>query len=514
MQTGETLAHFEVIEKIGTGGMGEVWRARDTKLDRQVALKFLPEEFTRDPGRFARFRNEAQALAAFGHANVAGVYSFEDVDEVHFLVMELAAGADLSVRLQTHSLAQQTAMEIGCQIAMALEAAHGKNIIHRDLKPANIKISDDNQVKILDFGLAKIYAPESDSGSAILGDMPTVTSNLTLAGAILGTAAYMSPEQARGQTIDKRTDIWAFGCVMYEMLTGKLAFPGETVSDSLASVLRAEPDWNALPPDTHPVLVRLLRRCLKKDPRRRIHDIADVRLEVEDILAGDDATEILDGSVLAATRDPRRRDRRYIALAVVGWLLFAGLAARHWLSPPVVQPPVVVKKLTFSGRDWAPNASPDGKTVVFVSDRDGVSRIWLKQLATGNEAPLTDGSDGNPRYSPDGSQILFVRDDDQGRSLYRTAVVGGQPRRLMDDVTEADWSPDGAEIAFLRVSTVAENNVTQVGIADVQTGAERILIDIENRLVYGLRWVPDGHRLSRQGPARLQFRLTGTDHSV
>ena len=286
MQAGKILAHYEIIEQIGVGGMGEVWRARDTKLNREVALKFLPAAFTSDAGRHARFRTEAQALAAFGHPNVAGVYSFEDVDDIHFLVMELAEGDDLSVRLGSGPLPQQVSLEIANQIAMALEAAHAKNIIHRDLKPANIKIGANNEVKILDFGLAKVYSTEDGSGSTDLGGMPTVTSDLTLAGAIIGTASYMSPEQARGQTVDKRTDIWAFGCVLFEMLTGKLAFPGETVSDTLATLLRAEPEWEALPDDTHPVIVRLLRRCLAKDQRQRMHDIADVRLEFEEGLAG------------------------------------------------------------------------------------------------------------------------------------------------------------------------------------------------------------------------------------
>lgn len=498
MQVGKSLAHYEIIAQIGVGGMGEVWRARDTKLNREVALKFLPAAFTSDAGRHARFRTEAQALAAFGHPNVAGVYSFEDVDDTHFLVMELAEGEDLSVRLQNGPLPQVTTLEIACQIAKALEAAHAKSIIHRDLKPANIKIGSTGEVKILDFGLAKVYSTDPDDEATGLGSMPTVTSDLTLAGSIIGTASYMSPEQARGQTVDKRTDIWAFGCVLYEMLTGKLAFPGETVSDTLATLLRADPAWDTLPADTHPVVARLLKRCLAKDQRQRMHDIADVRLEFEDVLAGAE-NGILTAGV--AEKRSQRGYKRYLVLAVIGWLLVAGLVGKHWLTPPVEHKPVVVKTLTFSGRDWAPNASPDGTTIAFVSDRDGVSRIWLKQLATGNEAPLTEGVDENPRFSPDGSQVLFVRNTKPGRTAYRISVVGGNPRKLMDDVVEAVWSPDGSEVAFLRMAPVEEENVIHIGIADAQTGAERILASVENQLVYALRWVPDGQHLCvNEGP--------------
>ncbi len=489
MQAGQSLAHYDIIEQIGVGGMGEVWRARDTKLNREVALKFLPAAFTQDAGRHARFRTEAQALAAFGHANVAGVYSFEDVADTHFLVMELAAGDDLSVRLRNSGLSQQVTLEIACQIAMALEAAHAKNIIHRDLKPANIKIGKANEVKVLDFGLAKFYGNESDTDSADPGSLPTVTSDLTIPGAILGTAAYMSPEQARGQTVDKRTDIWAFGCILFEMLTGQLAFPGETVSDTLANLLKAEPQWDAIPTDTHPVVLRLLKRCLSKKPRQRVHDIADVRIEFEDVLTGTETTGVLSDTKSTGSH-------KYLpTLAVIGWLLVAGLAAWHWLTPPAKHSPAIVKSLTFSGRDWLPNASPDGKTVAFVSDRDGVSRIWLKQLATGNEAPLTAGMDDHPRFSPDGSQVLFVRTEGLNHTAYRMSVVGGKPRKVISDVSEVDWSPDGSQVAFSRGSQDGQNSLRSIGIADAQTGAEREIAHIENRQVYGLRWMPDGRSI-------------------
>ena len=489
---GKTIAHYQITAKLGEGGMGVVWQARDTKLGRDVALKFLPEAFVTDPGRHARFHTEAQALAAFSHPHVAGVHALEEADGQHFLAMELIAGVDLSERLRQGPLPVRSALEIASQITLALEAAHAKNIIHRDLKPANIKINDDNQIKILDFGLAKIYSDAGDGGGHKTEFMPTVTSELTAVGAILGTAAYMSPEQARGQAIDKRVDIWAIGCVLYEMLTGKLAFQGDSQSDTLAALLRAEPDWSALPVGTHPGVLRLLKRCLQKNPRQRLHDVADVRIELDDILSG---AEPVPTTAPAASGANGRWRPLAVTLAVL-CLALAGLAARVGLRPAADQAPVSVRAITYSGRDWAPSASPDGRNVVFASDRQGLPQIWLKQLATGNEAALTAGSDDRPRYSPDGSQVLFVRDGAGGRDLYRIAVVGGTERKLMNDVIEADWSPDGTEVVFARAVAENGNSIVRIGIADVQSGAERFLNSIENRLIFSLRWAPDGRHIS------------------
>ena len=494
MDANTNLAHYKILAKIGAGGMGEVYRARDTKLDRDVALKILPDAFTRDPDRNARFHREAQALASFSHPHVAGIHSIEEEDNQHFLVMELAEGEDLSTRLGRGAVQKKPALEIACQIALALEAAHEKNIIHRDLKPANIKVSDEDQVKILDFGLAKMISDESAAGTVTLGESPTITSDMTRTGVIMGTAAYMSPEQTRGKVVDKRTDIWAFGCVLFEMLTAKPAFPGETISDTLASILKTEPDWDILPDDLHTSVTMLLRRCLKKNARQRLHDIADARIVLEDVMSGtDSAITTLDEAGLGG----RRRRGISLWLGAVGLLAILGLTAGIWLKPTSdIESPVRLTTLTFSGRDWAPTASGDGQLVAFTSDRDGVPRIWLKQLASGSEVPITDGPDDMPRFSPDGSQILFVHDEGGLRSLFRTPVVGNQPRRFMDDVTEADWSPDGTQVAFLRVSSDLTNNQFVVGIADVQTGAENVLTRVDNRLCYGIRWSPDGRTIA------------------
>jgi len=493
MDAGQTLAHYEILAKIGVGGMGEVYRARDTKLDRDVAVKILPDAFTRDADRHARFHREAQALAAFSHPHVAGIHSIEEEDDLHFLVMELADGEDLSARLARSPIEPKRALEIACQIALALEAAHETGLVHRDLKPANIKVTDEDQVKVLDFGLAKMAADESAAGTVTLGDSPTITSNMTRTGVIMGTAAYMSPEQTRGKAVDKRTDIWAFGCVLFEMLTGRPAFPGETLSDTLAAILKTEPDWDLLPDDLHPSVIMLLQRCLRRNARQRLHDIADARIVLEDVLSGTD-TVITTPDTAGLTGSPMRGLPLW--LGVVGLLAIIGLAAKLWLASPAEGPsPIRLSTLTFSGSDWSPTASPDGELVAFTSNRDGIPRIWLKQLASGSEVPITDGSDDMSRFSPDGSQILFVHDEENLRYLYRTAVLGGQPRKVMDDVTEADWSPDGNRVAFLRMSSEAVTNEFYVGIADVQTGSEKILTKVGNRLCYGIRWSPDGRWL-------------------
>ena len=279
---GTRLGVYEVTAQIGEGGMGQVYRARDTKLDRDVAIKILPEAFAHDADRLARFEREAKTLASLNHPNIAQIFGLEQAGDVHALVMELVSGEDLSRRIARGAVPIDEALPIAKQVAEALEAAHEHGIIHRDLKPANIKIRADGTVKVLDFGLAKAMEPVAGS-SASMSMSPTITTPaMTQAGMILGTAAYMSPEQARGSAVDRRADVWAFGVVLWEMLTGMRLFEGATVSDTLASVLRAEPDWNALAQTTPRAIRRLLRRCLEKDPKRRLSAIGDARLELDE----------------------------------------------------------------------------------------------------------------------------------------------------------------------------------------------------------------------------------------
>src|ERR1700686_4027681 len=284
LASGTRLGSYEVVAQIGAGGMGEAYQAHDTKLGRDVAIKVLPEAFAHDAGRLSRFRREAQLLAALNHSNIATIYGLEDSNGTSYLVMELVPGETLAQRIKRDgAVPVEESLTIAKQIAEALEAAHEKGIIHRDLKPANVKLTPEGKVKVLDFGLAKAFA--GDTSTEDMGNSPTLSMAATMQGVILGTAAYMSPEQARGKAVEKRTDIWAFGCVLYELLTGKQAFHGEDVTDILAAVVRAEPDWQALPANISPSIRVLLQRCLRKDRRQRTPDAAILRIEIEDALA-------------------------------------------------------------------------------------------------------------------------------------------------------------------------------------------------------------------------------------
>ncbi|MDA2934695.1 serine/threonine protein kinase, partial [Acidobacteria bacterium AH-259-D05] len=276
---GTTLSHYKVIEKIGQGGMGEVYRAEDTNLSREVAIKVLPEQFTQDPQRLARFEREAKLLASLNHPNIAAIYGLEQAEDQQFLVLELVEGETLAERVAKGPLPVEEALETCRQIAEGVEAAHEKGVIHRDLKPANVKITPEGKVKILDFGLAKAF--EGETPVTDISQSPTLTEEMTKAGVILGTAAYMSPEQAKGKPVDKRADIFAFGCVLYECLTGKRAFEGETITETIAAVLKSEPDWDGLPENTPSIIRFLLRRCLTKDPHDRLHNTANVRIEIK-----------------------------------------------------------------------------------------------------------------------------------------------------------------------------------------------------------------------------------------
>ncbi len=288
---GKTLLHYRVTEKIGAGGMGVVYRATDTKLGREVAIKVLPDEFAKATERLARFGREARLLASLNHSGIAAIHGLEESDGVHFLVLELVEGETLAERLKRGALEPEDALEIALQIAEALDAAHEKGIIHRDLKPANVKVTADGEVKVLDFGLAKALEPDpsSDPGRS---DSPTMSAAATREGVILGTAPYMSPEQARGKSVDKRSDVFSFGAVVFEMLTGQPPFSGDDVSVILASVIKSEPEWSRLPESLDPGIRRLLRGCLQKDRKERRRDMADIRAEVRDLLAHPEAMAI------------------------------------------------------------------------------------------------------------------------------------------------------------------------------------------------------------------------------
>src|SRR5512136_2729874 len=280
---GKTLGHYEITSHIGMGGMGEVFRAKDQKLGRDIAIKVLPEVFAKDADRVARFQREAKVLASLNHPNIAAIHGLEEFEGTRFLVLELVQGGTLADRIKSGPIPIEEALKLGLQIAEALEVAHEKGVIHRDLKPANIKVTPDGKVKVLDFGLAKAFAGEQEIN---LSNSPTLSDAATQQGVILGTAAYMSPEQARGKAVDKRADVWAFGAVLFEMITGRTAFSGQDVTDILAAVIRSEPEWSGLPTNLHWRLREVLERCLKKDARDRYHDISDVKADIQRVLIG------------------------------------------------------------------------------------------------------------------------------------------------------------------------------------------------------------------------------------
>ena len=411
--------------------MGEVYRARDERLGRDVALKVLPETFASDPSRLERFRREAHLLASLSHPNIAAIHGLEEADGVRCLVLELVEGETLEEKIARGPLPLEEALNIARQTADALEAAHEKGVIHRDLKPGNVKVTPEGQVKLLDFGLAKAF--EGDQTPATLGTSPTLTAAATRAGVILGTAAYMSPEQARAKVVDRRADIWAFGVVLYEMLTGKQAFPGETVSDTLAALLKTEPDWSALPADTPAQVLRLLRRCLQKDPRQRLQSIADARLEIEEALAAPAAPEVA-GAPAARPQPAWRRALPWAAGLLAGALITVVAA---WLLRPAPAPPEVSRfsetvgpNLTIALSELPTVAiSADGSRIALVLTRAGSNQIYIRTLDKLEPQPLagTEGAE-NPFFSPDGQWLGFFAEG----KLKKISLSGGAPFTLCD----------------------------------------------------------------------------------
>ena len=445
---------YEVVSMLGAGGMGEVYRARDTKLGRDVAIKVLPEPVAADPDRLARFEREATTLASLNHPNIAAVYAVER----RAIVMELVAGQDLSEliteRNQTPPVAAaieiDDALSIARQIAAALEAAHDAGIIHRDLKPANIKIRPDGVVKVLDFGLAKVMDPAGAS-SADAMKSPTLTARATAMGTIVGTAAYMAPEQARGRAVDRRADVWAFGCVLFEMISGRRAFAGDTITDVLAAVVREEPDWSALPASTPSHVVALLRKCLQKDPARRLRDMGDARLELDEpaAVAAPSATV----PIAAPSRSRSRGER--LAWLVATVVTLASLAAILLL---ITFRPRAADALEYRIEITTPPApdpmsfavSPDGTSVAFVAQQAGQPRLLLRRLTSVDTRTLegTEGA-GLPFWSPDGKALGFFAES----KLKRLDVSGGPVQTLapVNGARGGAWAPDGT-ILFALVS--------------------------------------------------------------
>jgi serine/threonine protein kinase len=516
---GTTLAHYHITAALGAGGMGEVYRATDTKLGREVALKVLPEEFAEDPNRMARFEREAKVLASLNHPNIAHVYGLEtlesgtdaDVDAgssprpqgpspTIFLVMELVDGEDLSERIARGPIPVDDVIPIAMQIAEALEAAHEQGIVHRDLKPANIKLTDDGVVKVLDFGLAKAW--ETEPGDSSLSLSPTLTKHATLEGVILGTAAYMSPEQAKGKKVDRRADIWAFGVVVWEMLTGAKLFAEETVSETLAAVLRAEPEWSELPATTPRQLVRLLHRCLQRDPRHRLHDIADGRLELEDPQSS--GTGDLDDAGAPSGGWTRRAVAGAGVAGLAAGLLFSVFWRVSGTSSTASTPVLTFRPITqLSGLEVQPTLSPDGRFVAFASNSDGDWDIYLLRASGGNPINLTAGSrddDFQPAFSPDGEKIAF-RSEREGGGLFIMGATGESVVRVTDYGFNPAWTPDGSELLFSTESVteypLSRQIASPLWAVDVTTRAVRQLAQVEDGVQPSVS--PNGRRVAYWG---------------
>jgi serine/threonine protein kinase len=407
LAAGTRLGPFAITALLGVGGMGEVYRARDERLGRDVAIKVLPTVVALDPERRARFQREARVLATLNHPNIAAIHGLEEHDGFFALVLEFVDGETLAEVVARGPLDPADALRIAQQLIDALDAAHERGIIHRDLKPANIKQTPDGVIKVLDFGLAKAVEGSSQSVDPMLS--PTVTSGGTRDGVILGTAAYMSPEQARGRPVDKRADIWAFGCVLYELLTGELPFAGESVSDVIVAVLQHEPRWAALPNAVPGGVVRLLRRCLEKDVRARLRDIGDAREYLESPAA----------SAAGATAAAPRRHWQLGAAAVTGAALALG-AVWLWTTPSGNESPSfdsIVRIVATSAHEFAPAISPDGKWITYLSDARGPTDVWVKFISGGEAVNLTAKLDlvvqtqdyiSGLQVSPDGGSIAFA----------------------------------------------------------------------------------------------------------
>jgi Tol biopolymer transport system component/tRNA A-37 threonylcarbamoyl transferase component Bud32 len=415
---GETLLHYRLIEKIGEGGMGEVYRARDLQLDRDVAIKILPTAVAGDPERMARFEREAKTLAALNHPGIATVYGLHAQDGTHLMAMEFVSGMDLSQRIAGGKLPMPAALKLADQIAEALEAAHDRGIVHRDLKPSNIMVTPGGKVKVLDFGLARSVGQEPSQDPSLLSKSPTLTSPATEEGTILGTAAYMSPEQARGESAEHQTDIWAFGVVLYELIVGKRPFGGKTVSDILAAVLKEEPNWSALPAETPIRVRRTLRRCLAKDRTRRFHHIADARLE---LLETEDEPDVETGH-----RMPVWMWGLVVVVGAIGLVAGSQLGGNDASVPELPHREYAVTLPDLSRSDWTrPVISPDGKRLVYrIKDQ-----LMIRDLGTLEDQPVADGEDGNaPFWSPDGNWLAFARDS----RLWKVPAVGGSPVMLCE----------------------------------------------------------------------------------
>ncbi|HKC25724.1 MAG TPA: protein kinase [Thermoanaerobaculia bacterium] len=496
------LGTYEILAPLGAGGMGEVYRAKDTRLEREVAVKVLPDSFAKDEAALARFTREAKAVAALSHPNILAIFELGQQNGTAFAVTELLEGETLRERLAGGALPQRKAVDLAVQIANGLAAAHEKGIVHRDLKPENLFVTHDGRVKILDFGLAKqnALAASTDTHS------PTTPAS-TEPGTVMGTVGYMAPEQVKGLPADHRADIFAFGCVLYEMLTGRRAFQRETSAETMTAILKEDPPELAAEDGAISTGLRnLLRHALEKSPSERIQSARDLAIFLQSSSSPSTAK-----TTIRPARDLAALLRRVLVPALA---FAAGALVVRLTSRPKPHGLASIRALTFSGADAFPAVSPDGRSLAFTSSRDGKQRVWIKQLATGGEAVLTSGEDNFPRFSPDGSQILFIRSDGDRHALYRQAVVGGEPRNIVDGAITADFMPDGRSIVFLRFATDANGTYTTIERIGIEGGETRLIARTPLALNHP-RVSPDGKTIVAtqlaQGGAPASIFVVGAD---
>ncbi|HEY3204737.1 MAG TPA: protein kinase [Thermoanaerobaculia bacterium] len=483
---GARLGPYEILAPLGAGGMGEVYRARDTQLERDVAIKLIADALARDAEYLARFEREARVLASLNHPGIAAIYGIEERDGLRFLVLELVEGQGLDERLAAGALPSNEALGIASQVAEALAAAHEKGVIHRDLKPSNVRINAVGRAKVLDFGLAKTTEEDAGGGSRVT----TSPAAMTAAGTILGSPAYMSPEQARGKALDKRTDLWSFGCLLYEMLAGRRAFEGETVSDCIAAILHEPPDWTALPRATPAAVRRILRRCLEKDPEQRLRDAADARLEIDEML------------------QPARRGRR-----------------RRARPAAAASTPRLTQLTLARALEESPVFSPDGEMVAFAADVEGVRKIITRPVAGGAETAVTSGpfDDIQPSWSPDGGTIVFVRAREPRRKLEPGDVFGAywggdvwivdrasrRESRLVEDAYNPSFAPDGSRIAV----DAPWAGQRRIWLVDANgRNPKQLTSDVSEAIGHVRpRWSPDGRRIVFQNMESTKFDVRVVD---
>ena len=488
MRAGDRLGPFEILAPLGAGGMGEVWRARDDRLGREVAIKVLPAGLLADADALARFQREARAVAALSHPNILALHDFgEATDGALYAVTELLEGETLGQRLEAGPIPLRKAREWGAQAARALAAAHDRGIVHRDVKPDNLFITRNGTLKLLDFGLARRDALEGDEGAPELWR--------TAPGAVFGTVGYMAPEIIRSEPVDGRADIFSLGCVLYEMVTGERTFQAPSAVETLTAILVEEPPGLESLLAGTPELGRIVRHCLEKRPEERFQSAHDLAFSLATGGGAETATRsgpVTARSVAAAAPPARRRLRRWLA-GLAALLAASALVLVGRLSAPAPTAPKL-RPLSYSGRDWGAAVAPDGHTLAFVSRRDGRSRIWLRELVTGEEAAITSGPDDAPRFSPDGASLLFARHEEGLTSLYRVPSLGGEPRRVVPGAVEGDWSPDGKRVCFVRQGA---GGAWVLAVAAADGSGERLLsAPGDERSLASPRWSPAGDRVA------------------